>query len=92
MIIPLDPNISVQGELCGSSIMGNTMKLPEGEHRFVVFGIWNFDTAAYVDVKVMNILLPPCHPPFSSVPEHSLSPRSDKYILTYLIGGGENLQ
>ncbi|KAK0632779.1 RNA ligase-domain-containing protein [Immersiella caudata] len=48
------PNISVQGELCGSSIMGNTMKLPEGEHRFVVFGIWNFDTGAYLDVKEVD--------------------------------------
>ncbi|KAK0657076.1 RNA ligase-domain-containing protein [Cercophora newfieldiana] len=45
------PNISVQGELCGSSIMGNTMELAEGEHRFVVFGIWNFDTGTYVNVK-----------------------------------------
>jgi hypothetical protein len=34
--------------------MGNTMKLPEGEHRFVVFGIWNFDTGSYLDVKASN--------------------------------------
>ncbi|KAK4454573.1 RNA ligase-domain-containing protein [Podospora aff. communis PSN243] len=48
------PNISVQGELCGSSIMGNTMELPEGEHRFVVFGIWNFDTGAYLNVREVH--------------------------------------
>ncbi|KAK3362305.1 RNA ligase-domain-containing protein, partial [Lasiosphaeria hispida] len=45
------PNIIVQGELCGSSIEGNTMKYPEGHHEFIVFGIWNIDRAQYVDVK-----------------------------------------
>ncbi|KAK0731028.1 RNA ligase-domain-containing protein [Lasiosphaeris hirsuta] len=45
------PNIVVQGELVGSSIEGNTRKYPEGHHEFVVFGIWNIDTAQYVNVR-----------------------------------------
>ncbi|KAK5658887.1 hypothetical protein OQA88_1701 [Cercophora sp. LCS_1] len=49
-VIPY-PNIALQGEFCGSTIMGNTMKYPEGFHEFVAFGIWNFDTGAYINVK-----------------------------------------
>ncbi len=33
-------NLVVQGELVGSSIEGNTIGYPEGEHEFFVFGIW----------------------------------------------------
>ena len=45
------PNVAVHGELCGSSIEGNTMKYPEGEHEFIVFGIWDIDTRKYLKPK-----------------------------------------
>lgn len=44
-------NFAVQGELCGSSIEGNTMNYPEGKHEFVVFGMWNIDTGKYMPPK-----------------------------------------
>ncbi len=45
------PNVAVHGELCGSSIEGNTMNYPEGEHEFIVFGIWDIDTRTYLKPK-----------------------------------------
>ena len=45
------PNISIQGELVGSSILDNTMKYPEGEHEFIVHGIWNFDSGRFIGTK-----------------------------------------
>ncbi|KAK4098828.1 hypothetical protein N658DRAFT_476495 [Parathielavia hyrcaniae] len=42
------PNLAAQGELVGSSIGGNTMQYPEGEHEFVVFAIWDIDRGAYL--------------------------------------------
>ncbi|KAK4044407.1 hypothetical protein C8A01DRAFT_42837 [Parachaetomium inaequale] len=45
------PNIAVQGELCGSSIEGNTMHYPEGKHEFIVFGMWDIDAAEYLDPR-----------------------------------------
>ncbi|KAI1100384.1 RNA ligase-domain-containing protein [Jackrogersella minutella] len=36
-------NIVVQGELCGSSVMGNTMGFSSGEHKFFVFDIFDID-------------------------------------------------
>jgi len=39
----------------GSSIEKNTMRFPEGEHRFIVFGIRNLDTGDYLNVKVSRI-------------------------------------
>ncbi|KAI5918130.1 RNA ligase-domain-containing protein [Camillea tinctor] len=41
-------NIAVQGELCGSSILGNTMGFHEGEHRFYVFDIFDIDKQKYL--------------------------------------------
>jgi RNA ligase (TIGR02306 family) len=49
-------NFAVQGELCGSSIEGNTMNYPEGEHEFIVFGIWNIDTNTYMPPKDLAAL------------------------------------
>jgi RNA ligase (TIGR02306 family) len=43
----LGKNIAVQGELCGSSIMHNTMGFPVGEHRFYVFDIYDIDKQKY---------------------------------------------
>lgn len=40
-------NISIQGELCGSSILGNSMGFPEGKHAFYVFSIWDIDKQAW---------------------------------------------
>ncbi|KAI3324219.1 RNA ligase, DRB0094 family [Xylariaceae sp. AK1471] len=40
-------NIVVQGELCGSSILGNTMGFPPGKHHFYVFDIYNIDKQEY---------------------------------------------
>ncbi|KAL1842075.1 hypothetical protein VTJ49DRAFT_6057 [Mycothermus thermophilus] len=45
------PNIAVIGELCGSSIEGNTMNYPKGKHEFVVFAIWDIDQAKYLPPK-----------------------------------------
>ncbi|KAK4150663.1 RNA ligase-domain-containing protein [Chaetomidium leptoderma] len=44
-------NVAVQGEFCGHSVEGNTMNYPEGEHEFIVFGIWNIDTGRYLHPK-----------------------------------------
>lgn len=44
-------NIAVQGELCGSSILGNSMGFPEGRHAFYVFGIWDIDKQAWWGAK-----------------------------------------
>lgn len=41
-------NIAVQGELCGSSIMSNSMGFAEGQHRFYVFSIYDIDRAAWM--------------------------------------------
>ena len=45
------PNVAVHGELCGSSIEGNTMRYPEGEHEFIAFGIWDIDARKYLKPK-----------------------------------------
>jgi RNA ligase (TIGR02306 family) len=50
------PNIAVQGELCGSSIGGNTMQYPEGEHEFLVFAIWDINKGTYVRPKEVEEL------------------------------------
>ncbi|KAK3904509.1 RNA ligase-domain-containing protein [Staphylotrichum tortipilum] len=42
------PNVAVQGELCGASIEGNTMKYPEGAHEFLAFSVWDIDRAGYL--------------------------------------------
>ncbi|KAL2270283.1 hypothetical protein VTJ83DRAFT_2467 [Remersonia thermophila] len=42
------PNIAVIGELCGSSIQGNTMNYPEATHEFAVFAMWDIDQARYL--------------------------------------------
>ncbi|KAK6845911.1 hypothetical protein PG987_001099 [Apiospora arundinis] len=44
----LGKNVAVQGELCGSSIMSNSMGFAEGEHRFYVFSIYDIDRAAWM--------------------------------------------
>ncbi|KAK7931215.1 hypothetical protein PG985_001927 [Apiospora marii] len=44
----LGKNLAVQGELCGSSIMRNSMGFAEGQHRFYVFGIYDIDRAAWM--------------------------------------------
>lgn len=44
-------NFAVQGELCGSSIEGNTMNYPDGEHEFVVFSIWDIDSLRYLHAR-----------------------------------------
>ncbi|KAI1772180.1 RNA ligase-domain-containing protein [Hypoxylon cercidicola] len=36
-------NVAVQGELCGSSILGNSMGFASGEHKFYVFDIYDID-------------------------------------------------
>ncbi|KAI4866002.1 RNA ligase-domain-containing protein [Hypoxylon rubiginosum] len=36
-------NIAVQGELCGSTILGNSMGFGPGEHKFYVFDIYDID-------------------------------------------------
>ncbi|KAI0601090.1 RNA ligase-domain-containing protein [Biscogniauxia sp. FL1348] len=41
-------NIAVQGELCGSSILTNSMGFPEGEHHFYVFDIFDIDKQQYL--------------------------------------------
>ncbi|KAK8085394.1 hypothetical protein PG997_006665 [Apiospora hydei] len=41
-------NIAVQGELCGSSIMSNSMGFGEGKHRFYVFGIYDIDRDSWM--------------------------------------------
>ncbi|KAK8045444.1 hypothetical protein PG993_005468 [Apiospora rasikravindrae] len=41
-------NVAVQGELCGSSIMANSMGFAEGQHRFYVFGIYDIDRDAWM--------------------------------------------
>ncbi|KAI1631617.1 RNA ligase-domain-containing protein [Biscogniauxia mediterranea] len=41
-------NIAVQGELCGSSILTNSMGFPEGEHHFYVFDIFDIDKQMYL--------------------------------------------
>ncbi|KAK8120883.1 hypothetical protein PG999_005003 [Apiospora kogelbergensis] len=47
----LGRNLAVQGELCGSSIMANSMGFAEGEHRFYVFGIYDIDRAAWMNAN-----------------------------------------
>ncbi|AEO66214.1 uncharacterized protein THITE_34535, partial [Thermothielavioides terrestris NRRL 8126] len=42
------PNVAVQGEFCGSSVLRNSMQYPDGEHEFVVFAIWDIDKARYL--------------------------------------------
>ena len=42
------PNVAVQGELCGATIEGNTMKYPDEEHEFVAFSVWDIDEASYL--------------------------------------------
>lgn len=44
-------NISIQGELCGSSILKNSMGFPEGKHAFYVFSIWDIDKQAWWGAK-----------------------------------------
>ncbi|KAK8069885.1 DRB0094 family RNA ligase [Apiospora phragmitis] len=44
----LGKNLAVQGELCGSSIMSNSMGFAEGQHRFYVFGIYDIDRTAWM--------------------------------------------
>ncbi|CAJ2505836.1 Uu.00g132300.m01.CDS01 [Anthostomella pinea] len=41
-------NLMVQGELCGSSILNNTMGFPRGSHKFYVFGIFDIDQQMYL--------------------------------------------
>ncbi|KAK1833757.1 RNA ligase-domain-containing protein [Podospora conica] len=42
------PNIAIQGELVGSSILDNTMKYPADTHEYIVFSIFNLDTGKYL--------------------------------------------
>ncbi len=42
------PNVAVQGELCGATIEGNTMKYPEEEHEFLAFSVWDIDKSSYL--------------------------------------------
>ncbi|KAK7991464.1 hypothetical protein PG988_000258 [Apiospora saccharicola] len=44
----LGKNLAVQGELCGSSIMSNSMGFAEGQHRFYVFSIYDIDKATWM--------------------------------------------
>jgi ATP-dependent RNA circularization protein (DNA/RNA ligase family) len=45
------PNVAIIGELCGSSIEGNTMNYPEGQHEFIVFSIFDIDKGLYLPPK-----------------------------------------
>lgn len=49
-------NLAVQGELVGATILGNTMKYPEGVHEFLVFGIWDIDAKQYMAPKAAAAL------------------------------------
>ncbi|KAI1764993.1 RNA ligase-domain-containing protein [Hypoxylon sp. FL1150] len=42
-IAEVGKNVVVQGELCGSSILGNSMGFGPDEHKFYVFGIYDID-------------------------------------------------
>lgn len=44
-------NVAVQGEFVGATVEGNTMHYPDGLHEFVVFGVWNIDTATYLEPR-----------------------------------------
>lgn len=44
-------DIAIQGELVGSTIMGNTIGFKEGEHTFLVFAIWDITQQRYMSVK-----------------------------------------
>ncbi|KAI1499931.1 RNA ligase-domain-containing protein [Biscogniauxia marginata] len=41
-------NVVVQGELCGSSILRNSMGFAEGEYHFYIFNIYNIDKQRYL--------------------------------------------
>ncbi|KAH8905218.1 DNA ligase/mRNA capping enzyme [Coniochaeta sp. PMI_546] len=44
-------DVAVQGELVGSTILGNSMGFADGEHAFLVFAIWDIDRQRYMSVK-----------------------------------------
>jgi ATP-dependent RNA circularization protein (DNA/RNA ligase family) len=44
-------DIGIQGELVGSTIMGNSMGFAEGEHMFLVFAIWDITRQRYMSVS-----------------------------------------
>jgi ATP-dependent RNA circularization protein (DNA/RNA ligase family) len=49
-------DIAIQGELVGSSILGNSMGFAEGEHAFLVFAIFDIGRQSYMSVsKTMEI-------------------------------------
>ena len=45
------PNVAVHGEFVGAAVEGNTMHYPDGVNEFVVFGVWNIDTARYLEPR-----------------------------------------
>lgn len=53
-ICQIGGNVAVQGELCGSTIMDNSLRLPDGEHTFIVFGIWDIDNQRHMPVKAVE--------------------------------------
>lgn len=53
-ISQIGDNVAVQGELCGPSIQGNSLRLPDGEHTFIVFGIWDIERQQEMQPK--NVL------------------------------------
>ncbi|OIW34600.1 hypothetical protein CONLIGDRAFT_709916 [Coniochaeta ligniaria NRRL 30616] len=44
-------DIAIQGEIVGSTIMGNSMGFAEGEHTFLVFAIWDIAQQRYMSAR-----------------------------------------
>ncbi len=49
-------DVAIQGELVGSTIMGNSMGFAEGEHTFLVFAVWDIARQRYMSVSETRAL------------------------------------
>lgn len=47
-------DVAIQGELVGSSILGNTIGFAEGEHTFIVFAIWDIRAQKYLSATMVK--------------------------------------
>lgn len=53
-ILKVGGNVAIQGEFCGPDMGMDTMKFPNGEYRFFVFGIWDIDNQQHLPVKTVE--------------------------------------